>query len=240
MSKILDKIARSYERGYYRASSGKFRGVTGESLEPQRVEFDKIEVVRGRYWTFADEAALMVPYIPLNPHVAFIPVEFNGIRTVMSLRHWRMWREISSRGMRWNTTLGEIAERTGLSRSVISRNLRSMEFRRWIDLATIRGPRGGVYIMPASEDNPAFSRIDDSVNRMKINAFHVREWIRKERQILRSNGYWQWIMKRRKKIDAALGIPEEGQLPLSMYGMEQVPVKCDATIVKSRGFRESP
>jgi hypothetical protein len=82
-----------------------------------------------------------------HPYAAIYDVTYRGRTVWMTSKQRAIWAEVCKywkRGKR--DTLARIAGVVGCSRATVSRFLRRLDLWRFLDLATIRGRHGGVYI----------------------------------------------------------------------------------------------
>jgi hypothetical protein len=86
-------------------------------------------------------------YQDFHPDAAIFMVTYRGRTVWMTSKQHMIWKECQKywkRGKR--DTLARIATVVGCSRATVSRFLRRLDLWRFLDLATIRGRHGGVYI----------------------------------------------------------------------------------------------
>jgi len=116
----------------------------GQQVASAPVERAKPLLVRQ---TLGGPAATLRAYQHWHPDAAIYSVTYRGRTVWMTSRQQAIWHEVQKywkRGKR--DTLARIATIVGCHRSTVSRFLRRLDLWRFIDLATIRGKGGGVYI----------------------------------------------------------------------------------------------
>jgi hypothetical protein len=92
-------------------------------------------------------AGTLRAYQAFHPNAAIYIVEYRGRTVWMTSKQHAIWHEVQKywrRGQR--DTLARIATIVGCSKASVSRFLRRLDLWRFIDLATIRGRKGGTWI----------------------------------------------------------------------------------------------
>lgn len=90
-----------------------------------------------------------------HPNAAIYTVEYRGRTVWMTSKQRAIWHEVKQywrRGTR--DTLERIAKAVHCSRATVSRFLRRLDLWRFIDLATIRGRKGGTYVLTRAVNEP--------------------------------------------------------------------------------------
>ncbi len=117
-------------------------------VERYSIEADASE----RYGYGGGDTAALRAYQAFHPNAAIYTVTYRGRTVWMTSKQQAIWHEARkywNRGKR--DSLQRIANAVGCSKATVSRFLRRLDLWRFLDLATIVGRNGGVYIFTRTD-----------------------------------------------------------------------------------------
>ena len=134
-----------------------------------------------------DGRGIGLAFTPHHPSVRFLPLRSQGRRIELgTIAQYRLWQFLSRRleelwpRQSMKTSLAELSEHAGVSRSAVSRFLRKLDLMRYADIVAIPGRGGAVYIWNSpkpSEDEPEFQNVAPQIRqRIRFKMLRHRVW----------------------------------------------------------------
>jgi Bacterial regulatory proteins, lacI family len=133
---------------------------------------------KGRLQTYGGDHVALRAYRHWHPAATVYNVSYNGRTFWLTGKQLLIWQYAHAYWRRGrHTTLADIAKLAHCSRATVSRFLKRLDFWRVVDVATLRGRAGGVYILTVQDRKwqskqsrrTARARIAQTIRRLALN-----------------------------------------------------------------------